>query len=141
MQLAFSFRVTWFWILMPQFRNTRISKSTKTSSFGFGAHYWSLIKIKLCPNFETAGMDYSTGGIHGKMEFMAQTVQFCLGGTSHLCFKLKTKSAAISTFLHFCSTKPPEALAASESGAALGFLFLSLLLPEISLYLLETGSR
>lgn len=86
-------------------------------------------------------MGYNRGGTHGRMDSLAQHVLSHRERTSPTCSKWRTKSVAISTFHHLASTKLLEHLVASEFGAVLGFLYLSLLLLASSQYLLVIGSR
>jgi hypothetical protein len=87
------------------------------------------------------GMAYSREGTHGKMEFMALTVQSDRERTSLMFSKRRIRSVATSTTHHLDFRKLLEGSVASESGAVQGFQFPSLLLPGTSPYWLGTGSR
>lgn len=88
-----------------------------------------------------SGMVYNKGETHGKMEFMAQLVQFHLGKTSLIPSKQKTKLVVISTSHHLLCTRQLGDMVPSESIVVLEFQYLSLHLLMISLYLLETCTR
>jgi len=87
------------------------------------------------------GMAYSREGTHGKMEFMALTVQSDQERTSLMFSKRRIRLVATSTTHHLDFRKLLEGSVASESGAVQGFQFPSLLLPGTSPYWLGTGSR
>ena len=88
-----------------------------------------------------AGVDYSRGGTHGKMECMEPTVRFLREGTWPMLFKWRTRLVAFSTSPPLHSTRLLGDLVASESWAVLAFLCLFLLLLGISPCWLGTGSR
>ncbi|MCI17090.1 hypothetical protein A2U01_0038237 [Trifolium medium] len=63
-------------------------------------------------------MGWSKGGIHGKMEYMAQTVQFHQGRTSLMFFKLKIRLVATFTFPPLQCTRLQAVTVASKLAAA-----------------------